>query len=104
MQMRSAMRSPRLAKPPSRSVRCGRGDQAARSADRPEAGARARTGPRPIMADRARVAVLISGRGSNMAALLYAAKAGDCPYEVAVVISDKPAAPGLRIATAEDVP
>ncbi|HEX2624495.1 MAG TPA: phosphoribosylglycinamide formyltransferase [Sphingomicrobium sp.] len=56
------------------------------------------------MADRARVAVLISGRGSNMAALLYAAKAGDCPYEVAVVISDKPAAPGLRIAMAEDVP
>ena len=32
------------------------------------------------MADRARVAVLISGRGSNMAALIYAARADDCPY------------------------
>ena len=56
------------------------------------------------MADRARVAVLLSGRGSNMAALLYAAKAHDCPYELALVTGDKPEAPGLRIAEAEGVP
>jgi phosphoribosylglycinamide formyltransferase-1 len=49
------------------------------------------------------VAVLISGRGSNMAALIYAAKAADCAYEVALVASDKPDAPGLRIAEAEGI-
>ena len=53
------------------------------------------------MADRARVAILISGRGSNMAALIYAARADDCPYEVALVTSDKPDAPGLALAQAE---
>jgi len=51
--------------------------------------------------DKARVAVLISGRGSNMAALLYAAKADDCPYEIALVTGDRPAAPGLALAEAE---
>ena len=55
------------------------------------------------MAERARVAVLLSGRGSNMAALLYAAKAEDCPYEIALVTGDKPHAPGLDIAQAEGV-
>ena len=56
------------------------------------------------MAERARVAILISGRGSNMAALVYAAKAGDCPFEIALVTGDKPAAPGLALAEAEGVP
>ena len=42
--------------------------------------------PRP----RARVGVLISGRGSNMAALLYASRAADCPYEIAIVIANDP--------------
>jgi phosphoribosylglycinamide formyltransferase-1 len=56
------------------------------------------------MARRARVAILLSGRGSNMAALLYAAKADDCPYEVALVTGDRPDAPGLQIAEAEAVP
>ena len=56
------------------------------------------------MAERARVAILISGRGSNMAALIYAAKAEDCPFEVALVTGDKPEAPGLRLAEAESVP
>ena len=55
------------------------------------------------MAERSRVAVLISGRGSNMAALIYAAKAQDCAYEVALVASDRPDAPGLRIAEAEGI-
>ncbi|HVM22964.1 MAG TPA: phosphoribosylglycinamide formyltransferase [Sphingomicrobium sp.] len=53
------------------------------------------------MADRARVAILISGRGSNMAALIYAARAADCPYEVALVTGDNPDAPGLELAEAE---
>ncbi len=55
------------------------------------------------MAERARVAVLISGRGSNMAALIYAARAGDCPYEVALVTGDRSDAPGLALAEAEGV-
>jgi phosphoribosylglycinamide formyltransferase 1 len=56
------------------------------------------------MPDRSRVAVLISGRGSNMAALLYASRADDCPYEVALVTGDNPEAPGLDLAEAEGVP
>jgi phosphoribosylglycinamide formyltransferase-1 len=55
------------------------------------------------MAERSRVAILISGRGSNMAALIYAARAADCPYEVALVSGDKPDAPGLALAEAEGV-
>lgn len=55
------------------------------------------------MPDRAKVAVLISGRGSNMAALLYAAKADNCPYEVVLVASNDPQAPGLILAEAEGI-
>jgi len=55
------------------------------------------------MAERSRIAVLISGRGSNMAALIYAARADDCPYEVALVTGDKPDAHGLDVARAEGV-
>lgn len=55
------------------------------------------------MAERAKVAILISGRGSNMAALIYAARADDCPYEIALVTGDKPDAPGLALAEAEGV-
>jgi phosphoribosylglycinamide formyltransferase-1 len=50
------------------------------------------------------MAVLVSGRGSNMAALIYASRADDCPYEVALVSGDKPNAPGLDIARAEGIP
>jgi phosphoribosylglycinamide formyltransferase-1 len=56
------------------------------------------------MAERVRVAVLISGRGSNMAALIYAARADDCPFDIALVTGDKPDAPGLALAKAEGVP
>ena len=52
---------------------------------------------------KARVAVLISGAGTNMAALLYAAKAVDCPYELVFVGSNDPDAPGLKIAEAEGI-
>lgn len=54
-------------------------------------------------ADRAKVAVLISGRGSNMAALLYASRAEDCPYQVVLVAADSPDAPGLALAGAEGI-
>ena len=52
---------------------------------------------------RARVAVLISGSGTNMAALIYAARADDCPFEIALVASNNPDAAGLKLAAAEGV-
>lgn len=52
---------------------------------------------------RARVAVLVSGSGTNMAALLYASRAADCPYEIVLVASNNPAAGGLKLAAAEGV-
>ncbi len=52
---------------------------------------------------RKRVAVLISGRGSNMAALIAAAKAPDYPAEIALVLSNVPGAGGLAIAEAEGI-
>jgi phosphoribosylglycinamide formyltransferase 1 len=47
------------------------------------------------MADRARVGILISGRGSNMIALAEAAEQPDCPYEVVLVAANDPDASGL---------
>jgi len=44
---------------------------------------------------RRKVGVLISGRGSNMMALAEAARDPNCPYEIAIIASDKPEAPGL---------
>jgi phosphoribosylglycinamide formyltransferase-1 len=55
------------------------------------------------MADKAKVAVLISGRGSNMEALVRAAKAEDCPFEVALILANKPDAGGLATAAAEGI-
>jgi formyltetrahydrofolate-dependent phosphoribosylglycinamide formyltransferase len=52
---------------------------------------------------RAKVAVLISGSGTNMAALLYASRAEDCPYEIVLVASNNPEAGGLKLAEAEDI-
>jgi len=51
-----------------------------------------------------RVAILISGRGSNMAALIQAASAKDFPAEIAVVISNRSDAGGLERARASGVP
>jgi len=51
-----------------------------------------------------RVAILISGRGSNMAALIKAAVAEDFPAEIAVVISNKADAGGLEKARASGIP
>ncbi|RVQ67188.1 phosphoribosylglycinamide formyltransferase [Croceicoccus ponticola] len=52
---------------------------------------------------RAKVAVLISGTGSNMAALLYASRRDDCPYEIVLVGSNDPEAGGLALAKAEGI-
>jgi phosphoribosylglycinamide formyltransferase 1 len=52
---------------------------------------------------RKRVAILISGRGSNMAALIEAAKAADYPAEIALVLSNRPDAAGLAHAQAEGI-
>src|SRR5216110_652608 len=51
-----------------------------------------------------RVAILISGRGSNMAALIKAATEDDFPAEIAVVISNRADAGGLEKARAGGVP
>ena len=50
-----------------------------------------------------RVAVLISGRGSNMAALIEAARDAGFPAEIALVLSNRPAAAGLELARAAGI-
>ena len=52
---------------------------------------------------KAPLAILISGRGSNMAVLIEAARAEDCPYEVVLVASNDPEAAGLDIARAAGI-
>lgn len=52
---------------------------------------------------RRRVAVLISGRGSNMAALIEAAKDADYPAGIAVVVSNRPDAAGLASTAAAGI-
>ena len=49
---------------------------------------------------RQRTAILISGRGSNMLALIEAARSADYPAEVVLVLSNRPDAPGLATAKA----
>lgn len=53
--------------------------------------------------DKKRVAVLISGRGSNMAALIEAARGSQYPAEIALVLSNRPDAAGLAHARNEDL-
>ena len=53
---------------------------------------------------RVRVAVMISGAGSNMAALIDAGQAADASFEVVLVLSNDPQAGGLAIARAKGVP
>ena len=52
---------------------------------------------------RKRVAVLISGRGSNMAALIEAAKDKNYPAEIALVASNRPDTAGLSRARAAGI-
>ena len=49
------------------------------------------------------IGVLISGRGSNLQALIDAMKSGALPARIAVVISNKPEAPGLERARAAGI-
>jgi phosphoribosylglycinamide formyltransferase-1 len=53
--------------------------------------------------EKTRVGVLISGRGSNMAALIEAAKAPDYPAEIALVVSNRADAAGLAHARAHGI-
>ena len=53
--------------------------------------------------EKARVGILISGRGSNMEALIEAASAPNYPGEIALVLSNKPDAGGLERARAAGV-
>ena len=51
------------------------------------------------MTSKTKVAVLISGRGSNMEALVRAAQDPACPFEIALVLANKPEAGGLATAS-----
>jgi len=55
------------------------------------------------MLSKTKVAVLISGRGSNMEALVRAAQADDCPFQIALVLANKPDAGGLATADAAGI-
>src|SRR4051794_13346004 len=55
------------------------------------------------MADRARVAVLLSGNGTTMSSLLFASRLPDAPYEIVLVAGNEPQARGLAIAKAEGI-
>jgi phosphoribosylglycinamide formyltransferase-1 len=52
---------------------------------------------------RLRTAILISGRGSNMDALIAAARAPEFPAQIALVLSNRPDAPGLAKAKAAGI-
>jgi phosphoribosylglycinamide formyltransferase-1 len=51
-----------------------------------------------------KVGILISGRGSNMMALVQASRAPNSAYEIVLVASDRPDAPGLAWAREQGVP
>lgn len=54
--------------------------------------------------EKAKVAILISGSGTNMAALLYASRMADAAFEVVLVAANDPDAGGLKLAAAEGIP
>ncbi len=54
-------------------------------------------------AGKARVAVWISGAGTNMAALLYASRLPQAAYDIVLVASNRPDAAGLALARAEGI-
>jgi phosphoribosylglycinamide formyltransferase 1 len=54
--------------------------------------------------NRMKVGVLISGRGSNLQALIDACAAPDFPAEIVIVISNRPQAPGLERARKAGIP
>lgn len=58
--------------------------------------------PDPVP-EKVRIACLLSGNGTTMAALLFASRLPDSPYEIVLVASNVPDAPGLRLAKAEGI-
>ncbi len=56
------------------------------------------------MSGRVRTAILISGRGSNMVALVAAARRPGFPAGIALVLSDRPDAAGLAAARDAGIP
>ena len=56
------------------------------------------------MTNKLRTAVLISGRGSNLAALIEACREPQFPAEIALVISNVETAEGLAVAAAAHIP
>lgn len=54
--------------------------------------------------DKTRIAIFISGAGTNMAALLYASRMAGSAYEVVLVASNSPAAEGIALASLEGIP
>jgi phosphoribosylglycinamide formyltransferase-1 len=52
---------------------------------------------------KAKIACLLSGNGTTMSALLFQSRLPDCPYEIVLVASNNPDAPGLKIAAAEGI-
>lgn len=57
-----------------------------------------------MTAPKKRIAVLISGRGSNMMSLVEAARRPDYPAEIVVVISNRPEAAGITWANEQGIP
>ena len=55
------------------------------------------------MAEKARIAIFISGTGTNMAALLYASRLTDAPFEIVLVASNIADADGLALAALEGI-
>jgi phosphoribosylglycinamide formyltransferase-1 len=53
--------------------------------------------------NKARLVILISGRGSNMRSILDAAKAGSLDVDIGAVISNRPDAAGLAFAAEEGI-
>jgi len=56
------------------------------------------------MGQRLKLAIFISGRGSNMDSLIAACEQPDFPAEVSLVLSNRPDAGGLKKAQAKNIP
>jgi phosphoribosylglycinamide formyltransferase-1 len=56
------------------------------------------------MKEKCRIVVLISGRGSNLRALIECSKNPGTPYQIVAVVSDKAKAAGLDLAIKENIP
>ena len=57
-----------------------------------------------IMNKKLKIAIFISGRGSNMEAIINASKSNDFPAEISLVLSNKPKALGLETAKLNNIP